>query len=159
MSTFAQSTKVGEAKTRQEIEALLVRVGAQQFGTVTDFEARQAIIGFKYKNLSVKMSIPLPDPNDKQFRYDGRGYVRPDAKRVELAQAEIRRRWRCLLLALKAKMVATQDGISTFEQEFMPYFVTATGETIYEVAKPAIEEAKKSGMLNRTLALPSGGGE
>lgn len=153
MTTFAQSTTVSEEKTRNEIQQMLMRVGAQNFGTFTDFELRVAIVVFKYQNLNVKMSIPLPDPKERRFTHPKRGYQPFSAERIaENVQDEVRRRWRCLLLALKAKMVATQDGISTFEQEFMPYFVTATGETIYERMAPAIEAAKTNGML----ALPTG---
>lgn len=155
-TTFAASTRVSEDKSRQEIERMLVKSGASRFGTITDLDTRKAVIGFVFRKIQFQMQIPLPDRKSRDFTHPKRGYgVHPESKQTELYEAEIRRRWRCLTLALKAKLVAISDGISTFEHEFLPYAVTASGETVGERLKPVMEFAASSGgVVPATLMLP-----
>ena len=53
---------------------------------------------------------------------------------------------------IKAKLIAIQDKVATFEEEFMPYLVTDTGETLAERMLPSVREAATH---HRRLALPA----
>lgn len=155
--SFATGTKVPVERTQGEISKTLIGAGASAFGTHTDIEKRIATIGFKYQGLHIEMSIRLPDRYEVIFTHDNQGKERSDAKSLECYEAELRRLWRCLALALKAKVVAVSDGVTTFEKEFMPYVVTADGVSIGDKLLPILEQAKKSGKgVSPLLALPGG---
>lgn len=144
--SYARATSVSEDKSRMEIEKMLLKAGSSRVGCVTDIGAQRALIGFTLKNLNIQMQIPLPSPNAREFTHGGRGgwERRTEAKAAEAFQAECRRRWRSLVLALKAKLVAIDDKITTFEQEFMPYVVTADGATIGEKMLPHLISAQSN---------------
>ena len=144
MNTYANNTKVSEDRSRQEIERLLMKHGADEFGYIT--RRHEARIGFVLKSLRFEMSVPLPDPEEQRFwRTPERGHKRSEAKAKEAWQQEVRRRWRSLTAVVKAKLIAIEDGVSTLEQEFLPYMVTANGATVYERLKPQLEQAKEQG--------------
>lgn len=160
MSTsFASGTSVPVEKTQAEISAMLLKVGASSFGTVTHVELRKAVIGFTFKKIQIEMNVGLPDPQSRNFTQEKRRswISNSESKRQELYNAEVRRRWRCLALALKAKLISVEDGVTTFETEFLPYMVMPNGRTVAANIMPAIEAAKESGMLRPDmLALPGG---
>lgn len=60
-------------------------------------------------------------------------------------EQEIRRRWRSLLLVVKAKLTAVADGISTVEREFLADLVIPTGQTLAEWLAPQLEAAYAHG--------------
>jgi hypothetical protein len=43
---------------------------------------------------------------------------------------EMRRRWRSLALAIKAKLEVVASGIATFDEEFMAHLVLPDGTTV-----------------------------
>lgn len=158
-TSFASGTSVSVEKTRGEIEAMLMKVGASSFGTVTHVELRKAVIGFTYKKIQIEMHVGLPDPKGREFTKEKRrSWIdNPESKRLELYSAEVRRRWRCLALAIKAKLISVEDGVTTFETEFLPYMVMPNGQTFAQNMMPAIEAAKESGLIRPDmLALPGG---
>lgn len=158
MTTFAKGTTVSVEKSRMEIEAMLQKIGASQFGTITDIEKHRAMIGFRWKSINIQMEVNLPDPKDKAFTgWRPRiGTPTPDRARAEW-DAEVRRRWRCLTLALKAKIISVEDKVTTFEKEFLPYMVTDTGETFGDRMMPSVRAAIEGKPLRVLPALPPGG--
>src|SRR4051812_49389358 len=91
---YAHGTDVPPEKTQAEIVALLRKRGAIQhfFGE----DARGAVVGFGVRGRQIRFTVPYPqkDPLGRE--------------------AEIRRRWRCLLLSIKAKFesVAVAESVS-----------------------------------------------
>jgi hypothetical protein len=81
---FAVGTTVEIPKTRSEIEALLTKHGATSFAS--GWEDTRARILFEAHGRRVRFSLDLLDGDT--------------SKEI----AENRRRWRCLLLVLKAKL-------------------------------------------------------
>src|SRR5215813_6093500 len=123
--SYARRTSVPVSRSRAEIESLVSRYGADQFGSATDSEAKRAMVQFRLGGWLLRFILPLD---------------------VKSEQAE-RTRWRALLLVIKAKLEATETGISTIEEEFLANIVTPGGETFGRWAVPQIREAKKSGSL------------
>lgn len=89
-----------------------------------------ALVIFEIRNRRVKFILPVPK----------------NAERKQEQQTE-RTRWRCLLLAIKAKLECASTGITTFEQEFMAHIVMPDGLTVSEHLVPKIEQAYKSGQM------------
>lgn len=129
--TYAKGTKVPVGRSRDEIERVLTKVGADAIAVMRD-------------SLTTKVA----------FRLNGRHYVigldaagsGPKAEQLE------RERWRQLLLLLKAKMVAIATGITTPEEEFLAHAMLPTGQTLgaHILDHPAV--LTTSG----TLMLPGG---
>lgn len=153
---YAADTSVSVEKTRAELETTLRKFGADAFGYMTDQHG--ATIGFRIAGKRVRFLLPLPTPNDRRFTHVlSRGII--VARKPEVAakgwEQACRSAWRALFLAVKAKLVAVDAKITTFENEFMAHIVLPNGQTVGEAALPMIEDAYVTGkMPTFTLALP-----
>lgn len=136
MPPFAEGTTVKVEKTRGEIETLVRRAGATEF--TGGYTATEAGFSFVLKTRRVQFSVSRPGKDDKRIRERAKKLMRrrfgePDA--ANFAQAideEERRLWRCLLLAIKAKLEIVGSGISTFDEEFLSHIVTDNGMTVIQ---------------------------
>lgn len=144
MTGYASNTSVSEDRSRTEIERLLMRYGADEFGYLT--RKREAIIGFIFKGIRVEMTVPLPDRDDEKFHTTptGRKTRSGDAAFREW-EKEVRRRWRSLCLVIKALLVGIDDEVLTFEEAFMPYMVWGNGLTTSKILLPGIQHALATG--------------
>lgn len=144
MSGYASNTSVSEDRSRIEIERLLMRYGADEFGYMT--RKNEAIIMFVFKGLHIEMKVPLPNQDDEKFctTPTGRKTRSEDAAFREW-EKEIRRRWRSLCLVIKALLVGIDDGVLTFEQAFMSYMVWGNGLTTSQLLLPTIHHALETG--------------
>lgn len=143
MRRYAQETAVPVAKSRAEIEAILVRYGAGQF-IVGWSGSSEVMIGFELHHRRMKFVLPLPEKSGKAFttrqRYGRVVAVRPDVTE-QLWEQACRQRWRALALVIKAKLEAVSCGITTVEEEFLSHIIMPNGKTIGEQAIPQIEAA------------------
>ena len=154
--SFASNTSVPVEKSRSEIEQLLVRYGAPQF--ISGWTQDQAAIGFVFGTRHIRIALPLPNPDDKEFkRTPARHQLRsPKAAREAWEQA-CRSRWRALLLVVKAKLEAVEVGISTIEEEFLAWTVVpGSGATVFEEIGSSLAASIESGERPRLLL---GGGQ
>lgn len=132
--SYAEGTVVSSEKSRAEIERLVRTHGAVTVGTFYDSE--QAVVTFATADRMVKFSVPMPQHTDKSMRARavGRSTWRTPTT-VELqkvCEAEERRRWRCLLLVIKAKLEAVDSRVESFDEAFLAHIVTPGGRTIIE---------------------------
>lgn len=133
---FAEDTKVPVDRTRQDLERLLRGAGAEGYATAWD--PTQDLVEFLWKGKQIRFVLPRLATSSTGRR-----------------DQEERRRWRALLLVVKAKLEAVQSGISVFEQEFLGYIVVpATGRTIYEHAQGPL--AAKEWDASRLFPTPPG---
>jgi len=154
MSSYASGTEVPVDRSRAEIEKILGRYEATTFMYGTN--QLGAMIAFEAHGRRVRMMVPIPDR--KKFEVSDGGRVRTESQIESAYQQEHRRRWRALCLVVKAKFEATQSGVATFEQEFLPYIVIpgTKGQTASEWLLPQIEQAYETNKLPPLLALGSG---
>ncbi len=138
MSNFAKTTVVPVDRTQNEIKRTLVKYGATGF--MFGQSGFNAVVGFEMLGRRIKFVLPVP--KDVTDRKD--------------AQLE-RSRWRCLLLAIKAKLECAATGITTFEQEFMAHIVMPDGLTVGDHITPKIKSAYETGQMPPLLG--PGGGE
>jgi hypothetical protein len=135
---YAEGTTVPAENSRAEIEKILVRFGADQFGYGTKDGA--AVIVFRAQSRHVRFMLPLPTAKDR--------FNTPDQR-----EKEVRRRWRSLVMCIKAKLESVATGIETFEESFMAHVVLPNGMTIAEHAKPLIEQAYTDGKMPPLLSF------
>lgn len=134
---YAEGTSVPVERSRQEIETLLRRHGA--VGIATAWEKDRYTLIFDLKKRRVRFDVPAPDA--KAYRV------------LPKWQAEERRRWRALLLIVKAKLELVASGDTDFEVEFLANLVVG-GRTVADRIIPQLDAAYVTGQL--PPLLPSG---
>lgn len=149
---YAEGTSVPVERSKAEIERILTNYGAGQFFTGWDEKRGQAAVQFEMNNRRIRFMVGIPKLDDfKLYKRNTRGgereFERTDSQAKVEADRENRRRWRSLVLVVKAKLEAVESGISTFEEEFMAHIVTATGQTIGELVLPKLDKVASSGRL------------
>lgn len=125
---YAETTTVPVAKTRTEIEALVMKNGGTAFGIMHD--AKQAKVLFEAKGRKIIFCLPL-DEGMKQSTANKRDQW-------------VRSRWRGLFLTIKAKFESIASGIETFEEAFLANVALPGGETVYENVSAKIEHSYRS---------------
>lgn len=125
---YARETTVTPEKTRAEIEALLKRHGATQFGT--GWSGERHLITFRLRDRAIRLTLIVPTA--ETYTEDAAGRWIPHNRRATAAAAEERRRWRVMLLMLKAKLEAVASGVVTLEDEFLGYTILKDGRTFAE---------------------------
>jgi hypothetical protein len=126
---FAEGTTVDVGKTQGEIRTVLARHGATAIGVSEDVD-QGAMLLFKLRGRTVRLAFALPRPSDDAFRYDGRGLYRAEGARRAACDAELRRRWRALLMRLKSRLEEIAAGEASVDEVFLAYLVLPDGRTI-----------------------------
>lgn len=129
MRRFAEDTKVPADRSRTEIERILTKFGADQFGY--GWRGENAVLFFRAHGRHIRFVLPMP----------------ADMKDGTKKEQEIRRRWRALSLCIKAKLESVHTGIETFEDSFMAQTVMPNGQTMSEHAQPLLAQAYQSGTM------------
>jgi hypothetical protein len=110
--TYAAGTAVTEPESRAQVQALLLAHRATQVEVGAN-AAGDAVVKFTLRR-QVRMLVPMPAGRERQ------------------------RRWRVVLLLLKAKLEAVSSGLSTFDDEFLAHIVAANGETVGRMVLPML---------------------
>lgn len=148
MTRYAAQTSVSSTKSRDEIERILVRYGADQF--IYGWQDEKAIVGFRMNKRQVKFMLPLPDR--KEFRYTPTTERYRSDEAVERAfEQAVRQRWRALALVIKAKLEAVETGITEFDDEFLAHIVLPDGQTVSQFIRPQIDHAYAHGEMPKLL--------
>jgi hypothetical protein len=151
---YAEGTEVSTDRSRAEIESTLRRYGADQF--VSGWDASRAMLGFRVNGRHVRFELPMPSRDDPAIKDTPSGRWERSAKQQdEVYEQEVRRRWRALNLAVKAKLEAVDTGIATFDDEFLAYLVLPGNQTVGQLMGDGrLDAALASGTM--PPLLPSG---
>lgn len=149
---YAQGTSVSVDKSKTELKKIVYQYGAEnyKYGEEED----RAMVMFTKDDRIVRFMIGFPPPNDKMFTRTPTGRGRDQDTAYKEYEAEQRRRWRALILAVKAKFEVVDSGIATFEEEFMPYILMPGGKTVAEMALPEVRDAYATGSVRDIKLLP-----
>lgn len=142
MGLYAEGTSVSVDRSRAEVERTLQRYGADQFSS--GWTAEKAVIMFRMKNRYIRIDMPLAIKGKTR---DKRNYTMSENQ----VEQENRRRWRALLLYVKAKLESVESNIVTFEAAFMSHIVLPNKQTVGEYLQPQIESAYQSGQMPKQL--------
>ncbi len=149
---FAEGTRVPIETTRMELERALRAYGAD--AVVIGWDGPTSTIAFRIQGRHVKYVIQRPDRSESVISSYPSGKPRPSHAIPEAIAAEHRRRWRALLLIVKAKLELVASGDSDFEDEFLSRLMLPDGTTVREWMVPQIDAAYQTG---RMPALMPGG--
>ena len=151
---YAAGTDVPVERSKAEIERLLTYYKAEQFAYMRD--ATKTIIAFRMFGRAMKLEVWNPGPKEKDIAMSPSGRERTPAQIESAIAQETRRRWRGLLLMLKAKIEAIHTGIATPEDEFLAYTLLADGRTVGEWAATDGKKALESGRMPASRLLGAG---
>ena len=110
----------------------------------------QGVVQFMAEERQIKFVVPAPAA--AEFVRTKAGQQRSTAQLKNAIAAEERRRWRALLLVIKAKLEAVQSGIVTFEEEFLAHVVMPDGRTVQQHVEEPIRRAYIEGHVRPLLA-------
>jgi hypothetical protein len=130
---YAEGTKVPISKSKAEVDRILRKHGATQMILAFDEKSGTNVVGFT-----------MDDRQYRLFVYEAE------------TERETRRRWRALVIIIKAKLEIAASGDSTVEREFLADAVLPSGETVETWLAPQLEEAYATGKVPGMLALPPG---
>jgi hypothetical protein len=140
---FAEDTVVSPERSLIETKALIKKYGGSNIRHAeTD---QETIIAFEMHQRLIRFNLPYPAITD--FSKNINGERRTLAQAEVARDKEIKRLWRTLVATIKAKLIASESGITSFEQEFLAYTVTETGETVGEVMLPQLRNIYASGEM------------
>jgi hypothetical protein len=159
--SYADGTQVSVERSKLELERLLVKHGAKQYGTAHNDETGRALVYFKMADRHIRLEVPVPPLTDwpdptksdhEQTKKCPKGWhgwtVERRAAWVRLQwEQACRTRWRCILLIVKAKLEHIALGMSDVEHEFLADIAMPNGRSIAELLKPAIAQAYLDGKM------------
>lgn len=153
--SYAQGTEVSIIKSIGELDKLLTKHGATGFAYGRDDSTRSTRVMFRIADRMCRFDVTKPDVQD--FRRTPTGLVRSLQTATQMADAEERRRWRALVLVVKALLVGVADGVISLSDAFLPYTVLPSGETVGEWAEPQLDTAYATAQMPALMpggALP-----
>ncbi len=148
---YAEGTSVSAEKSKTDLKRTILKSGGEGYEA---FERQdKAGIQFKYNNRMLRFVVDFPGPDDRRFTRTPTGRSRSRDSAIQEHEAEQRRRWRALLIVIKAKFEVVSSGIATFEEEFLPYTVLPDGRTVAEHALPMVKQAYATGKIPGSLIM------
>jgi hypothetical protein len=165
MPTYAATTSVSWQSSRDEVERTLTRYGASQFmygwTDITSVDGEPlglsgAVVAFTARNRQIRFTLPLPDRKSSEFTHTpSKRLVRSAAEAEKAYDQAVRQRWRALALVIKAKLEATDAGISEFEEEFLANIVLPNGRTVAQEVIPKVKQTYEVGKMRPLLEIES----
>ena len=119
MAKYANKTSVPITKTKMQIEKLLIDWGINEF--FFGRSPRGDGIGFKYETRTYRLNVPNPkkEYNTSNARYE----------------QMLRQRWRVLYMSLKMELEKINDGVVSFEDQFLAMMCLPDGSTVSDFMK------------------------
>lgn len=133
-----ETTTVPVERSQGEIRKLLSDYGASSFafGEETDSGGvRWAAVSFAHAGHRVRMRVPHKPLDEQALKSKARrAHTRTLDDFTALAvEQEAKRIWRVMAWNLKARLVAVEEGVETFEEAFLAHLLNEqTGMTIYQ---------------------------
>lgn len=147
MAGYASGSAVPVQRSRQHLEQLLVAHGAEGFAY--GWTSEHDRVEFVWEGQRVRFT--LPRPKREKFALTSTGLQRSDKQVQAAMEGEDRRRWRALLLVVRAKVEAVESGIAIFEEEFLAFIVMPNERTVGDILVPQLQD----GTIARKLLPPS----
>lgn len=123
------------AKAREEITALLRRMGCEEVGFMDDFAKHEVLLAFRHRGRPVQLRASAKGwaamfikarPFGNRTRGTRHDYEQRALKQGLIAVNSILRDW------VKGQVVAVECGMMSFEAVFMPHMITSDGRPLIE---------------------------
>ena len=123
---------------------MVTQRGATKF--MSGFDEQQAHIAFSLHGRALRFIIDVPHRDEERFtKTPSTGKDRTEQAAYKAWESECRRVWRALAAVIKAKFIAFDDGVYSFDEAFLPDIVMPDGKRVLEHSVPAIASAYETG--------------
>jgi hypothetical protein len=145
---YAKGTKTSTRDSLEELRRTIGRYGGSDF--MLSEGATRVFIEFSFRSRRVRFALPLPEMPDPADYWGKAQLLAAQNER----ESEVRRRWRSLILVVKALLEAVESEILDVDEAMMGETVMPErgGATVYETFGGQIREAYR----RTPLALPPG---
>lgn len=145
-SKYAENTTVSVDRSQEEAKRLLRKYGADQIQVTEDSD--RTVLMFRLSGWVIRFMVTAPDPGEECVSQTRTGGYRPMDQRAGARQREYQRRFRTLILRLKAKLEAVANDDILVEEEMLGNLVVnPQGQTVGELLIPQLEEIRRTGKL------------
>lgn len=133
-----ETTTVPVERSQGEIRKLLADHGAGRFAfgeETDDGGVRWAAVTFTHGGTAVRMRVPHKPIDEQSARSKARRAHTRSYEDIagEAIEQEAKRIWRVIAWNLKARLVAVEEGVETFEEAFLAHILDPrTNQTIFE---------------------------
>ena len=135
MTKTPYADAVGGQNARDETTKILRRFGCENVGFMDDFEKHEVLLAFKHRGRAVQLTASAKGWAAifmKQNPYN----ARRKSSRIDYEQQALRQGHRAVNSILrdwiKGQVTAIECGILSFDAVFMPYMLTASGQTVLD---------------------------
>lgn len=145
MSSYASGTDVSVIRSIGELDKLVSKHGATGFAYGRNDDTASTRVMFRIADRMCRFDVVKPSVQN--FRRTPTGLARSGQAAEKLADAEERRRWRSLVLVVKALLVGVADGVIDLSDAFLAFTVLPNGSTVGEWAGPQLDVAYASARM------------
>lgn len=140
---YAEGTSVGIDRTISEIQKLVKahKATSWRYEEVDDVTPAYRTISFVLQGRLIRFTVeeaPL-----SEFKRTPTGLLRTDASMVKVADEENRRRWRAVLLYVKASIEAMYSGVPQLRHALLPYVVMEDDESVGDKVEAQFAEQER----------------
>jgi hypothetical protein len=144
---YAKNTTVSIERSRQELEVILRRVGADK--VMIGWDGDTTFVAFAINGIPVKQTIIMPPK--EEFAQTEQGRDRNEQSKLKAWEQACRQRMREHVVLLKAKLIAITLGFRTIKQEFMADICLPSGNTMEQEYGSQIDKAIATGKIPALL--------
>ncbi len=156
MAKYAKQTTISRSKSRDQIEAMLRRYGAEIIITNDTNLEHVLLVGWMLQGIQYKFVLPLPDPKDERFTLTETGKERDIDVSMKYYDQAMLQYWRIAyqyLYMMHELQVAT--GME-FKEIFAPLAVFKDGTTVWQRAAEVIETISKGNGMEALMPPDKG---
>lgn len=159
--SYAAGTNVSVDRSLSEVQRLLERFGCDQFGFAQEKSsttARRTLLMFRWGGYAFKLDVPLPDPASKMFTHTPKGQRRTQIQAMDHFEREVCRRYRVLVLWVKAQLEAISLGVVRMEEAFLNWIMIPGGKTVGDEVRARLPETAGGKQISLLPERASGAG-
>lgn len=148
---YAEGTAVAVARSIAEIQRLVKAHGGTgwRYEELDEQAPPAARITFSLAGWPIRFTVVQPRLED--FEETPTGLLRSASTMAKLRDEEERRRWREVLLLIKAKFVAIDAGVVEARSEFLGSLVLDNDQTVAEYVVPQLQASAAQSQSLRLL--------
>lgn len=142
MSKYAEGTSVSIERSKAEMEKLLMKYKADQFSS--GWTEGKNVVAFRMRTRYIKIELPLAVYGKARTKKNW-------TMGQDQCDAENRRRWRALILYVKAKLESVESEIVSFEEAFLAHILLPNRQTAGQHMVPQIDAAYSNNKMPSLL--------
>lgn len=147
MPRYAENTKIARSKSRDQIEAILLRCGAREIFTNDLNRDNLLFVAWKIHDRPYKFVLPMPSPDDPQFTTTPTGKQRDSDTAHAAWEKAIRQYWRIAREYIYMLTEMMEACGMEFHEAFGPLLALKDGSNVWQMAAVHADKIQHEGGL------------